>query len=305
MNILLSGATGFLGSHIAETLVEHGFHVMAIKRKSSNLLRCQDFQGKITWVDVEYSTNIINEITEFKPEVLIHAAWSGVNSKNREDWKLQEKNLDYLSLLFKIAKISNISRIIALGSQAEYGRYEGVVKETHPCNPVSPYGAIKVCASVMLKVFAEQNNIEWYWLRLFSIYGPREDANWLIPSTIRNLLDKKSSKLTGGDQKYDYLFVKDFARGILSVIRSQNIRSGRYNLSSGICVSLREMLSILEMKLSPEKKTLLFGALPYRPNQVMHMQGNNDLFQKRFQFVPETNIIDGLVETINYYERPQ
>jgi nucleoside-diphosphate-sugar epimerase len=302
MKVLLTGATGFLGSHIAELLVERGLEVIAIKRRSSNMWRCAKFQDKITWFEFDSQEATINEIASLHPEIILHAAWSGVKSNDRNDIGLQNLNMDFLEYIFRIARSASLSRIIALGSQAEYGDYEGVVSEIKPCRPTSSYGKAKVKAAELLEAFAEKNNMEWYWLRLFSVYGPREDNNWLIPSTIRKLLKNERMDLTNCDQRYDYLFVKDFARGILSVLNSRHVPSGKYNFSSGASTALKNVLSLLEAKLSPQNKLLYYGVIPYRPAQVMHMEGDSNLFQKSFQFVPETNLIEGLDETIRFYK---
>lgn len=302
MNVLLTGATGFLGSHIAEELLNQGYNVIALKRSKSDLWRCAKFRNRIKWIDCDILPEIESNIADCQPDILIHAAWSGVKAVDRDNWIEQEKNLSFLVSLLEIIRKTKTSKIISLGSQAEYGVFEGSVDETHPCNPTSAYGANKVCCSTLLKTFAKLNNIEWYWIRLFSIFGPREDTNWLIPATINNLLKKKTMNLTPCEQKYDYLFSKDFAKGILSVVKNKSNKSGIYNFSSGQSIQLKELLSYLENKLSPDRKLLQMGVIPYRPHQVMHMEGNSNKFFQAFGFKPEYNIYEGLDETINYYK---
>lgn len=300
-SILITGASGFLGSHIAENLINEGYKVIALKRHSSNLWRCKDFIDQIIWFNIEDINKVIPEIIRYKPDLLIHAAWDGVNAEHRDNWIEQEKNLFLLISLLDIVKITGISRVVALGSQAEYGKFEGEVNEDYQCNPINAYGANKLCASILLKSFAEQNMINWYWIRLFSVFGPREEQNWLIPSTIKNLLSKNEMALTPCNQRYDYLYAKDFASGINCIIKKEDGKSGVYNLSSGTSTKLKDILVFLEDKLSQNQKLLKFGELNYRPNQVMHMQGDSNRFFKTFEFKPSININIGLEETIKYY----
>lgn len=300
--ILITGASGFLGSHIAEQLICQGFKIVAIKRNSSNLWRCKSYYDKIKWINGDNLHYAESEIVKCRPDILIHAAWSGVKASDRDDWIEQEKNLSYLVTLFNIVKKTKMSKIIALGSQAEYGNFEGSIDENFPCVPNSAYGAIKVCASILLKSFAKQNKIDWYWIRLFSVFGPGEEKNWLIPATINNLLDKKEMPLTPCKQQYDYIYIKDFAAGILSVIKNKSDISGIYNMTSGKSTSLKDILSFLEDKLSPKQKLLQIGKLPYRPNQIMHMQGDSSRFFQLFNFKPAYSIYEGLEETIAYYK---
>lgn len=300
-NILVTGATGFLGSHIAEELVNQGFNVIALKRSTSNLWRCESFKDQIKWINCDIITDAEPEIFKCKPEVIIHAAWNGVKSSDRDNWVEQEKNVSFFVSLLEIARKAKISKIIALGSQAEYGNFEGSINEEYPCNPNSAYGAIKLCISILLKSFAEQNKIDWYWIRIFSVFGPREELNWLLPATINNLLEKKEMGLTPCEQRYDYLFTKDFAAGILNIAKNNKDNSGTYIISSSKSIKLKDILSFLENKISPQLKLLKFGALPYRPHQVMHMEGNSDRFFQTFNFQPKYDLNNALVETINYY----
>lgn len=303
--ILITGATGFLGSHIAEELINQGFKVVALKRSTSNIWRCASFNEKIQWINCDNFIDAEPEIIKCNPEILIHAAWNGVSASTRDNWVEQEKNLFFFVSLLEIAKKAGVNKIIALGSQAEYGTLEGVVNEDSQCNPNNAYGATKLCTSALLKAFAEQNKIEWYWIRLFSVFGTREEKNWLIPAAINNLLKKKEMALTPCEQKYDYLFTKDFTAGILSVVNNHDNISGIYNMSSGKSIALKDILFFIENKLSPKHKLLQIGILDYRPNQVMHMQGNSDHFFQSFNFRPTYSINEGLEETINYYINQQ
>lgn len=299
--ILLTGASGFLGSNIAEGLVKQGFSVLALKRSSSNISRCVNFKEQIRWIDSDILLKVESSIIEFNPEILIHAAWDGVKAEERDNWSAQETNLSLLISLLEIAKKAGIKKIISLGSQAEYGTFEGSVSESYPCNPNSAYGTIKLCASGILKAYAEKNLMDWFWMRIFSVFGPGEDDNWLIPSAINNLLNKREMALTSCEQKYDYLYTKDFVDGILKIIDDDNHRSGIYNMASGKSTRLRDILDFLELQLSPDTKILNYGAMPYRPNQVMDMTGNSELFFKTFQFRPKYSIYEALRETVNNY----
>jgi len=299
--VLLTGATGFLGSHIAEKLLKNGNKVIALKRSTSNLWRCNAFIDKIQWLDYDNLNEIESVIINLRPEILIHAAWNGVSAVDRDNLSKQDRNVSFLDSLFEIIKKTNISKIISLGSQAEYGNFEGSIDENFELNPKTAYGSSKVKVLALLKSFAEQNNIEWYWIRLFSIFGPREGGDWLIPVTINNLVEQKEMMLTSCEQKYDYLFVKDFVSGIYKVVNCASDFSGVYNLSSNNSIKIKDLLLNIEIRLTPNKNLLLFGKLPYRANQVMNMLGNSNLFYKTFNFKPVYSINDGLNETIDYY----
>lgn len=299
--VFITGATGFLGSHIAEEMIIQGWDIIALKRKTSNLWRCQDFSKKIHWVDSDNWNESEKEIINFDPELFIHAAWNGINDCKRDIRAEQEENLTFLTTLLNIVKKTKINSIIALGSQAEYGYFEGCVNEDFPTRPISEYGKAKLSALSVLRSFAEKNSICWYWLRIFSVFGPRQDENWIIPAAIIHLLKKKEMLLTPCEQRYDYLFTRDFVSAITSVIKHERDSSGVYNLSGGSSIRLKEILIFLEEKLSCKEKIFQIGALPYRENQVMHLLGNSDRFYRVFNFRPQYNIYQGLDITTKYY----
>jgi nucleoside-diphosphate-sugar epimerase len=299
--ILVTGTGGFIGSHVAEQLLIQNFQVLGTKRKNSDLWRCKEFYKDINWIDTDNLIELEEKILDFKPEILIHTAWSGVNASDRDDWNLQFNNLDFFIKMLLYSKKAGISKIIALGSQAEYGNFEGIVSEKSNILPNSSYGTIKTCALQILKDFSNEYKIEWYWLRLFSIYGPKEDKNWLIPLVINNILSEQDIELTPCEQKYDYLYVKDLVKGILCVINNGDNLSGVFNLTSNSSIKLKNLLQKIEYKIRKNKSFLKIGKLGYRKDQVMHMEGNSDLFYKTFMFKPSYSIEEGLIETIDYY----
>jgi len=299
MKILLTGATGFLGSHIAENLISHNFELILTKREHSSFKNCQSFQNEVTWIDTD-SALWIDKIIELKPEIIIHAAWNGVSSVNREDWENQLTNIDFMYQLLKIAERSNVKKFISLGSQAEYGQFEGKITEEYPLNPTSSYGAIKLAVSELQKAICTENKINWYWLRVFSVFGEREHEKWLIPSVINKMLTECTEMdFTLGEQEYAYLYVTDFADSITNVVL-QDAPSGIYNVSSDNPIHLKELLMLIRDKVNPVFK-LKFGALPYRSNQSMRIEGDSSKFNKAFGQINTSDFTIKLERVINLY----
>lgn len=303
MRILLTGATGFLGSHIAENLQDANHDLLLTKRQCSSLVNCDSFGSKLEWVNTD-SFDWVQKAIQFEPDVIIHAAWNGVSSSNREDWKEQLTNLDFIYHLLKIAEKSQVKKFIALGSQAEYGQFEGKVDEDYPLNPTSSYGAVKLAAMTIIKMFCFEHNIDWYWLRVFSIFGERESQNWLLPSVISKMKsDCQEMDFTVGEQKYAYLYVKDFADSISKVLNRQGA-SGIYNLSSDKAISLKDLLLMVREKVNPNFK-LNFGRIPYRLNQSMHIEGDTTKFNQTFGCIETSNFEEKLGLVINSFTKFQ
>jgi len=281
MKILLTGATGFLGSHIADFLYASGFELLLTRRKISVLDKCNSFAEAVKWIYTD-DNDWINQAIEFKPDLIIHAAWNGVENNKRDDWKVQLSNIDFLYQLLKITKESNVKKIISLGSQAEYGQFNEKVTEEYSVNPVSSYGFVKLACLEYLKSFCNDHSIQWYWLRIFSVLGKNDNPGWLIPSVITKLNNNETIDLTPGDQCYDYMYVNDFCDRLLKVIRSSENNSGIYNVCTGRPTKIKELLIAVANKVDKPLSLLKFGALPYRPNQTMFMIGDSAKFDAAF-----------------------
>ncbi len=300
MRILLTGATGFLGSHIAEALLADGNELLLLKRSTSKLSNCLQIQQKVSWLD---NDNVfwIKEAIVFKPEVIIHCAWSGVTVTERDDWNVQLSNLTLMEELLQVARMSCTKQIICLGSQAEYGEFRGCVDESYPLNPTTKYGIMKLVTLQILRSFAVMNNVEWQWLRVFSVYGERESINWLIPGFIHKILSGETSMdCTKGEQIYSYLYVKDFAKAVSMVVGAKN-KSGIYNVSSSKSIRIIDLLHLIKKQICPDFQ-LRIGLLPYQQGQSMCMLGNIDKFVSTFGKYEESTLKDQLPKLITYYK---
>ena len=301
MKVLLTGATGFIGSHLAESFILKKIDLILTKRTTSNLKNCQSFQSKVTWVNTD-SDSWIETVINLKPDIIVHAAWNGVDSLNRDDWNNQLSNINLMYQLLKIAESCNIKKFISLGSQAEYGQFEGKISEDYPLNPISSYGAIKLAVLELLKSFCRDNHIEWYWLRVFSVFGEREDEKWLIPSVILKMLsEEKEMNFTLGEQKYAYLYIGHFVNSIISVIKL-TAPSGIYNISSDRAVCLKDVLNMIKDLINPSFN-LKLGTIPYRQNQSMHIEGDSTKFIQTFGKIDSSDFKTKLERVINSYRK--
>ena len=299
--VLITGATGFLGSNIARFLVEKGFKVYATHRNNSGFTRCTDFYDSIQWINTE-NINWKESFSHFKVDLLIHAAWQGVSSNERDNWEIQLSNIAFSKEIYEFTRKSGIKKIITLGSQAEYGFYDEKVNEEVTPDPNDAYSQAKLLTLDFLQNFALNNKIDWYWIRVFSVFGKNENKNWLLPSVIVNLLKGKPIELTEGYQKYDYMHSDDFVRNLYKVIDCSSNNSGIYNLCSGNAFEIKSLLTQLTKHIPHTDHLLKFGAIPYRKNQNMFMVGDNKKFESLFGPISINDMDLNLRKTINLYK---
>lgn len=297
--VLITGVTGFLGSHIAENLVAHNIQVIGLKRKDSDVWRCQEFKDKIQWVSIDENGFFEHELKQYSFDTVIHGAWIGVESGVRDDWHQQSKNIPFLVSLLEAAKTAGVKKFIFLGSQAEYGNIEGKISENYEAKALNAYGSIKLACLEIVKTFCDSNDINWIWLRLFSLFGEKENQNWLIPSLIESMLTTQQMDFTPGEQKYAYLYVKDYA-SIMNRIITMPVKSGIYNISSNQTRAIKSLVEDVRDYVNPEF-ILNFGALNYRKNQSMHMEGDITKLCSQIGEVEFTNYNEALHNSLNYY----
>jgi len=300
MKVLITGASGFVGSHVARLLVAEGCEVHVLVRESSNRWRIQDILPSMyLWQsDLVAFENVNTYLQEIKPELCIHLAWYAVPGK----YLNSQENLDSIqasiNLLSQLAELG-CKRFVGIGTCFEYDLSLGYLSESSLTKPITLYAATKVALSTILQQFAQITEMEVAWIRLFYQYGPMEDERRLIPGIISSLLRDEVVKTTKGEQVLDFLHVEDIASAIWAVAKS-NV-SGVVNVGSGQPVTVGQIL--LELGNLLGKPDLIhLGALPYRPNDPMFICANNELLIKKTDWTPKYNLTTGLKNTIEWYK---
>lgn len=295
MRIFVTGATGYLGYHFVNVAVSQGHDVLCLKRSTSKSLFEPIVEDKIQWVINDDQMKTI--VTEFRPDVLFHAAWGGVRGTGRDDVELQNDNLIMSRQLFALYPYK---QIISIGSQAEYGYYSNIITEEHPLCPTMEYAKAKVQCSKDLQSYCDAHGIEWQWIRIFTVFGEKQTGGLIKIAIEKCLQGCKDFPTTKGEQQYSYLYTFDFAKAICKMIGS-NGKSGFYNLSQPY--GLQSNRTVLETvkRLTGSGIKLDFGAIPYPDGQVMLMDGRVDKFEKAFGKVPYTDFELALSNTIDSF----
>jgi len=299
--VVLTGATGFIGSYLAEELLRQGYEVIALRRTQSNPWRVAAIDQQLTWVNIN-EPDWEQQIRAQQPEYLVHSAWLGVGTGQRDDWQGQLSNLGFTMRLLEAVNQSALRKVVVLGSQAEYGLFEGRINEEYPARPTAAYGAVKLATWHLLQAYCETHQLEWYWLRVFAVFGPREDAHWFVSLVAASLLKQHPPDLTACEQQYDYLFVQDLACAIVQTLPAAPGLSGVYNIGANHATSLRRIVDILS-SITKSSTKVNYGVLPYRAGQVMHMEGNADKFEQAFGPIKQTPLSAALAASVEFVKQ--
>ena len=138
--------------------------------------------------------------------------------------------------------------------------------------------------------------IEYSWLRLFSVYGPDDNHEWLIQYLIKEMLANKEINVTRGEQLWDYLYIDDISEALLKLVHHTGV--GKANLGSGKGNSVKSIIEKIR-ELTYSKSKINFGAIPYRDDQVMLMEADISKLSDHLNWKPEIDINEGLKRTIN------
>lgn len=301
MRCLVTGASGHLGSFLTERLIKEGAEVFALVRPESDLWRLAAVVDRITIIRAELGdlSSSTDEIAGARAEAVFHLAWRGVTSAYRHD-PAQTDNVTAGVNLFEVVRAAGCRVWVGIGSQAEYGPTEEVLTEDTPVRPVTTYGASKLKLGQLVEQLSESSGIRYVWLRLLATYGPKDDERHLLPSVIRSLLAGERSRLTAGDQRWDYLYVEDAANAIYQTAINRDTQ-GVFNLASGETHAIREIIERVRDLIDPSLR-LRFGELPYPPDQQMRLTANIDRLVTATGWRPEVNIEEGLKRTVDWYK---
>ena len=301
MRVLVTGGGGFLGAQVVRVLAADGATVTAVGRPGVEPWRLTDVLDDFEYVAVDLTDTGAAEraLKEAAPDVVCDLAWHGVGNRSHADPVQISANLHPRLSLVGAAAQAGVKRWIGLGSQAEYGPQTGAIDETCPPTPVTLYGTVKLCVGMLGHKIAMAAGMEFAWLRLFSSYGPMDAPGWLIPQVTLALLRGESPKLTAGTQKWDYLFVEDAARAVADAVVATRL-DGVYNLGAGQGVPVREIVETIRDLVDPELR-LAFGAIPFGPNQIMHLEADITKLSAATGWQPTTPLGVGLDRTVRWY----
>ena len=291
--ILLTGASGFIGSQVLAELLRKGHEVHALV--NSGQLSERDGLT-VHRLDLLDAAAVESFMAEQKFTHLLHLAWY-VGKKLH----VHANNVDWLAaslLLLKSFAHHGGKHFLGAGSCSEYEYRYGLLREDEtPTNPGILYGNAKNALFHMADVYCAQAGIRFQWPRIFNLYGPGEKPQRLMPSVILSCLRGEDVRVSDCMNFLDYLHVGDTARGIVDVFESE--LTGAVNICSGKPVQLRSIVKYIA-ELTDFDGVILWGAVPAAFDYEVVVGDNHKLRSIGWQ--PQYDLINGLQNTINYWK---
>ena len=294
---VITGATGAVGTAIVNELINHNIEILVLCRKGSKRNRQIPDHPLIQkrYCSLDKISTIENKENE-QYDVFYHLAWEGTTGSARDDFYLQSQNVKYALDAVSLAKRFGCQRFIGVGSQAEFGHVEGLIKPDTPTFPTTGYGIGKLTAGLMTRQYAHQFGMEHIWVRIVSIYGPNDVSQSMVMSTINKLKAGEIPLLTKGEQMWDYLYSGDAGKAFV-LLGDKGVDGKIYVLGSGKARPLRQYVEDIRDVVAPDSK-LAFGAIDYYPHQVMHLQADISELKKDTGWIPKTPFKEGIIKII-------
>lgn len=296
-DIVLHGASSFLGRNLVRKFIANKIPATILARESSDL----SFIGESEHINILKYKKSLNEISansiHLKKPVFLEFSWHGVFGSDRNVPEQISINIPLTISSVEFAHTINTSHWIGIGSQAEYGNLDKRIHESDPTVPTTLYGKSKLMCSQISSELCKSYSIEHSWLRLFSVYGPDDNHEWLIQYLIREMLLNHEVNVTKGEQAWDYLYIDDIAEMLLKLIDSSGV--GIANLGSGRAIPVKIIVNMIK-ELTHSESKINFGAIPYRPDQVMLMEADNKKLTSHLNWQATTSMEEGLKNTINF-----
>ncbi|MDA3041699.1 MAG: NAD-dependent 4,6-dehydratase LegB [Ilumatobacteraceae bacterium] len=318
MKILVTGADGFIGSHVVETLVKSGHEVRAfVLYNSFNSWGWLDESDKSIRDSIDiFAGDIrdphgVDKAVENQEVILNLAALIAIPYSYHSPDTYIDTNIKGTLNILQAARRHNVKRVVQTSTSEVYGTAQYIpIDEVHPLHPQSPYAATKVGADQLALSFHASFDVPVGILRPFNTYGPRQSARAVIPTIISQLANKSKVKLGSLSPTRDFSFVQDTANGFLAAAQSDAIVGQTINLGSGFEVSIKETAETIA-KLMNTKLELVDDEQRVRPenSEVERLHASIEKAKTLLGWQPELKGLagfeTGLKKTIEWFSNPK
>lgn len=290
-NIIVTGATGCVGSAVVRQAIAQGMSVTCMVHKGSqrvsNLLQSEQVHVIECNLSDYYSLELEGQYDAF-----IHLSWEKTYGASRDDADIQTRNIQYTLDAVKLAHRCGCKVFVGAGSQAEYGVQSQDLTPNLPVSPESGYGIAKFAAGKLSAMLCKSLGVRHNWVRILSVYGPNDGENTLISYAIRELKAGRSPELTKCEQIWDYLYADDAGDAILSVA-ANGVDGKTYPLGSGQGRKLSEYIEEIRQIINPSVK-VQYGVKDYYPHQPMHLVADISELTNDTGWQPRTSFEEGI-----------
>lgn len=298
-NIIITGATGFIGSHLVKLLVSKDYNVTIISRNKEKAKKLLGLDINCIECDLNKINN--NNLDKLNCDVFYNLAWNGVSTEYKDNIDMQLKNIEMTLKIAEFANKINTKLFISAGTVAEYVFCDETMDVYEKQTPNDMYGASKVASHYLLDVYTRNNNLPFIWCIIPSAFGEGRTDNNILTYTIRELLAKRKPKYGVLTQMWDFLYVKEIVRALMLI--GEKGQPGKiYGIGSGVYKPLREYIEIIRDTIDPNLP-IGIGERPELSKKTFSSCVNINELTRDTGFIPEIYFEEGIKKTINWFKQ--
>jgi NAD dependent epimerase/dehydratase len=307
--ILVTGADGFIGSHLVELLMKEDYEVRALAQYNSyNHWGWLEDVEKLSCLEVITGDirdlNFCQELTKDIDYVFHLAALIAIPFSYVSPSSYLETNIKGTMNMCQAAKLNNIKRFIHTSTSEVYGTAQYIpIDEKHPLQAQSPYSASKIGADAMAMSFYNSFDLPLTIMRPFNTFGPRQSARAVIPNIISQIASgSKEIKIGDLRPSRDFTFVEDTASAFIALAKNKDIIGEVVNVGSGFDISIHDLLHLI-MKLMNKEVEVTEEKRRIRPekSEVNQLHCDASKIKEYTNYEPEHTLEEGLVKTIEWF----
>lgn len=294
--ILVSGGTGFIGYHIAKKCVSLNWSVTILSSKKPskirylkkakyikcNIIEKKNIQKKLK-NNFDYVVNLAGYVNHIEKKKTFMSHYNG--SKNLANYFAKK----------------NIKSFVQISSGAEYGNLKSPHNENSECYPASNYGRAKYFATKHLLNLYKKNKFPCTILRLYQVFGPKQDQNRFIPVVIKNSLSNKVFNVSAGNQKRDFLYVDDVVSAVIKCLTNKKSKGEIFNVGYGKALEIKKIF-LLIVKIC-KGGTPTYGRINLRQEENLITYPSINKIKRLLKWKPKYIFFDALEKTIKLYEK--
>lgn len=293
--VLVTGATGFIGSQVIPALLARGFEVHAVARETPD-----GADNRVVWhgADLLDDAAAAGAVRAAGASHLLHLAWVTGHGKYWES----PANLDWVAATLRLVHVFRSAggrRVVVAGTCAEYDWGGPCCDEQTPLRPATLYGTAKDATRRVLERYAAREELSLAWGRIFFVYGPREQPERVVASVARAVVAGEQVACTSGRQIRDYLYVEDVASAFAALVDSS--LEGRLDIGSGEGLPLRDVLLELE-RLAGREALVRLGEASERGSEPASIVADTRRLRDELGWQPECGLQAGLERTLAWWQ---
>jgi GDP-mannose 4,6-dehydratase len=304
--ILITGTTGFIGSHLATILLDKGHEVYGIERYvTGRFVEGMDRRIQTFFGDLQEFFTIKNIIRQIKPQIVIHlAAVSAVSFSYEHPQEIMQNNLLGTINLAEacLREVPSFEHFLYASTSETYGNGPSPKKETTPQNPNSPYAVSKHAGEKYLLYMKDAYDFPITILRNFNTYGRKNNRHFVVERIITQMLTTDEVRLGDPTPIRDLVYVDDHVNAYITCMENKNAIGEIFNFSTGKGISIKDLVEKISKHTNYPGK-IVWHTIPKRPLDIQILIGDNSKAKKILNWEPKYMLDQGLQKTIEYWKQ--